>query len=189
MQQINRCYGLGIAAIAVMGSVSLGMPSRSIAQSCYMVTASGKKVPLGPLCGEAPVTPSGQPSSTAKNGIYRIPIKRRLASTPVVDVTFNGKTFEMIFDTGASSTLITQRMSDVLRLKPIGARNVIIADGSKLRFPVTSINTVSAGGVTARKLIVTIAKNSEIGLLGHDFFGRYDVKIKRNIIEFHPPSE
>jgi predicted aspartyl protease len=185
---------IGLSTVMSASSLILIAP-QSIAQSCYMVTASGKKVALGTLCGELPpeptptTTPDGKAPSSAKSGIYRIPIKRRLASTPVIDVTFNGKTFEMIFDTGASSTLITQRMSDRLGLKAIGSRQVTIADGSTLRFPVAMVGTVSAGGVMTRKMAVTIAKNSDIGLLGHDFFGKYDVKIKRNVIEFHPPTE
>jgi predicted aspartyl protease len=194
-----RSLGKSIAILnAIVGVISASsfvlIAPQSIAQSCYMVTASGKKVALGTLCGELPpepttVDPTGKAPTSAKNGIYRIPIKRRLASTPVIDVSFNGKTFEMIFDTGASSTLITQRMSDRLGLKAIGARQVTIADGSTIRFPVATVGTVSAGGVIARKMVVTIAKNSDIGLLGHDFFGKYDVKIKRSVIEFHPPSE
>jgi predicted aspartyl protease len=195
-----RSLGKSIAILnAIVGVISASsfvlIAPQTVAQSCYMVTASGKKVALGTLCGELPpeptttADPAGKAPSSAKNGIYRIPIKRRLASTPVVDVTFNGKTFEMIFDTGASSTLITQRMSDRLGLKSIGARQVTIADGSTLRFPVATVGTVSAGGLTARKMVVTIAKNSDIGLLGHDFFGKYDVKIKRNVIEVQQPTE
>ncbi len=195
-----RSLGKSIAILnAIVGVISASsfvlIAPRTVAQSCYMVTASGKKVALGTLCGELPPEPTttdssaGKAPGSAKNGIYRIPIKRRLASTPVIDVTFNGKTFEMIFDTGASSTLITQRMSDRLGLKSIGARQVTIADGSTLRFPVATVATVSAGGLTARKMVVTIAKNSDIGLLGHDFFGKYDVKIKRNVIEVQQPTE
>ncbi|MEB3211436.1 MAG: hypothetical protein VKL39_08770, partial [Leptolyngbyaceae bacterium] len=42
-------------------------------------------------------------------GVFRAPIVRRAGGTPVVMVTFNGnQTFEMIVDTGASGTVITQ---------------------------------------------------------------------------------
>ncbi|OUC13143.1 MAG: hypothetical protein B0A82_18520 [Alkalinema sp. CACIAM 70d] len=161
----------------------IGHPATAIAQNtCYMVTSSGQRVSLGTLCGEEPA------SKTPKDGIYRVKIKRRLASTPVIDVIFNGKPFEMILDTGASSTLITRDMANALRLKPIGYRKVIIADGSVVQFPVSSIGSVSTGGLTTKNLEVTIADKADVGLLGHDFFGRYDVKIKRNSIEFHPQS-
>ena len=182
---LNAALGMTIALVGVMGATS-----QATAQSCYMVTASGKKTSLGPLCGEMPSESTGATSATtAKNGVYRVPIKRRLASTPVIDVMFNGKKFEMILDTGASSTLITQRMAIALGLKPTGARQMIIADGSRVWFLTANIGSVTTGGMPARKLTVTVAPNSDIGLLGHDFFDRYDVKIKRSVIEFAPPTE
>ncbi|NJN49503.1 MAG: hypothetical protein HC805_06715 [Alkalinema sp. RL_2_19] len=102
------------------------------------------------------------------------------------NVAFNGKTFEMIFDTGASSTLITQAMANTLKIQPTGYRAVIIADGSTIKLPVTSIKQISAGGLTNQNVEVTIADKADVGLLGHDFFGNYDIKIKRNEIELHP---
>ena len=193
MQRIYRGYALKVAVGMTIAIASvMGLTSQAMAQSCYMVTASGKKTSLGPLCGELPSESTGATSGTSskpKNGVYRVPIKRRLASTPVIDVMFNGKKFEMILDTGASSTLITQRMAIALGLKPTGARQMIIADGSRVRFLTANVGSVTTGGMPARKLTVTVAPNSDIGLLGHDFFDRYDVKIKRSVIEFAPPTE
>jgi aspartyl protease family protein len=43
--------------------------------------------------------------------VLRIPIKRRAAKTPIIDVKFNGnQVFEMVFDTGASGILIKKSM-------------------------------------------------------------------------------
>ncbi len=151
--------------------------------ACFMVTASGKQLNLGQLCGEV-----NTPPPQVKPRFYRIKIKRRLSSTPVIDVNFNGKPFEMILDTGASTTLITQDMATALQINPTGYREVVVADGSVVKFPVSAINTVSVGGVTARNLEVTIANKADVGLLGHDFFGNYDVKIKRNVIELYPST-
>ena len=82
--------------------------------ACFMTTEDGRTLDLGSLCGITPVEP-------VDTGVYRIPIKRRSGNTPIIDVTFNGqKTFEMIFDTGASGTLITQSMANALQLKPSG---------------------------------------------------------------------
>ena len=191
MQRIYRECALKAALSMTIAMVSvMGSTSQAAAESCYMVTASGKRMSLGPLCGEMPLESTGATSgSSAANGVYRVPIKRRLASTPVIDVIFNGKKFEMILDTGASSTLITQRMAIALGLKPTGARQMIIADGSRVRFLTANIGSVTTGGMPARKLTVTVAPNSDIGLLGHDFFDRYDVKIKRSMIEFAPSTE
>jgi predicted aspartyl protease len=153
--------------------------------ACFMLTSSGKQLNLGSLCGAEHMAPvaTGQPSP---NKVIRLKIKKRYASTPVVDVAFNGKSFEMIFDTGASSTLITQSMASALNLQPIGYREVVIADGSSLKLPVTAVQRVSAGGLTNRNMEVTVAEQADVGLLGHDFFGNYDIKIKRNEIELHP---
>lgn len=177
-----------------------GENSRAIAQACYMVTASGQRISLGNLCGEMaaplPESVSATPNKPLKrvqpptrDGIFRAKIKRRLASTPVIDVSFNGKSFEMIFDTGASNTLITKEMAEALQLRPQGAREVVIADGSTVKFRTTTIETVTTGGMPARKLTVTVADSADIGLLGHDFFHTYDVKIKRNVIEFQPQTD
>jgi predicted aspartyl protease len=155
--------------------------------TCFMVTASGQRLSLGKLCGET-APDSADSKSSKSDGVFRTRIKKRLASTPVIDVTFNGRTFEMILDTGASSTLITRDMANALRLKPIGYREVIIADGSTVRMPVSSVQLVSTGGAQIKNLQVTIADKADVGLLGHDFFGRFDVKIKRNVVEFSKPE-
>jgi predicted aspartyl protease len=182
---LSRSVGQMLLAgtAAVVAAVALPPAASAQSDACYMVTSSGQQLNLGQLCGEV-----NTPAPKVKSRFYRIKIKRRLAATPVVDVNFNGKSFEMIWDTGASSTLITQDMAKALRIKPSGYREVIVADGSILKFPVTAIKSVSAGGVTARNLEVTIANKADVGLLGHDFFGNYDVKIKRNVIELSPPT-
>jgi predicted aspartyl protease len=194
-RRIGRLIGtLSTIGIAV-GITVPGLPGfQAIAQSCYMVSASGQRVSLGTLCGEAPIPDPVLPTSKrvqppTRDGIYRTKIKRRLASTPVIDVSFNGKTFEMILDTGASNTLITKQMAEALRLNPKGYREVVIADGSTVKFPMTTIDAATSAGLPPRKLNVTVAENADIGLLGHDFFARYDVKIKRHVIEFQPQTE
>jgi predicted aspartyl protease len=177
----------GVVSLAVMLAVN---PSIAVAQtpSCYMLTTDGRQLNLGTLCGEVqPAMVRAVPKSIGPK-IYRIKIKKRLAATPVIDVAFNGKLFEMILDTGASSTLITQSMATALRIQPTGYREVIVADGSTLKFPITIVKAVNAGGVVARNLEVTIADKADVGLLGQDFFANYDVKIKRNVIEFSPPT-
>jgi predicted aspartyl protease len=172
-----------LACFGVMAIAASAPTAQAQSSPCYMVTSSGQQLNLGQLCGEI-----NTPAPKLKSKVYRVKIKRRLAATPVIDVNFNGKLFEMILDTGASSTLITQDMASALRIQPKGYREVIIADGSTQKFPVSEIRNVSAGGLTAKNLEVTIANKADVGLLGHDFFGNYDVKIKRNVIEFYPPT-
>ena len=145
---------------------------------CYMITSSGKTVGLGRLCGNVAV-----PSD---NRVFRVSIKRRFGGTPVIDVTFNdNKTFEMIVDTGSSETIITQGMANTLELQPTGTMQAQIADGSQVEFPTSQVKSIAVGGVTANNLQVAIAPKASIGLLGHDFFGNYDIKILEKEVEFH----
>ena len=133
-------------------------------------------------------TPGTQPppNSPGNQKVFQAKIKRRAGGTPVIDVVFNGnKTFEMIVDTGASGTLITQRMATALGVKPVRTERAGIADGSVVEFPIGRVQSIGVGGAQIKNVEVAIAKQMEIGLLGHDFFGNYDVKIKRDVVEFY----
>ena len=58
-----------------------------------------------------------------------------------------------------------------------------------VEFPVGYVDSMEVGGVMVNKVPVAIAGTElETGLLGHDFFGNYDVTIKRNVVEFRPQS-
>ncbi|MEG4809450.1 retropepsin-like aspartic protease [Microcoleus sp. F8-D3] len=127
-----------------------------------------------------PARPRGNPQ------VFQAKIKRRAGGTPVIDVVFNGnKTFEMILDTGASGTLISQRMATALGVKPVRTVRAGIADGSVVEFPIGVVRSIRVGGAAIQNVEVAIAKQMPIGLLGHDFFGNYDVKIKKDVVEFY----
>ena len=135
-----------------------------------------------------PSTPGTQPPANPSGNqkVFQAKIKRRAGGTPVIDVVFNGnKTFEMIVDTGASGTLITQRMATALGVKPVRTERAGIADGSVVEFPIGRVQSMGVGGALIKNVEVAIAKQMEIGLLGHDFFGNYDVKIKKDVVEFY----
>jgi len=118
--------------------------------------------------------------------VFQAKIKRRAGGTPVIDVVFNGnKTFEMILDTGASGTLISQRMATALGVRPVRTVRAGIADGSVVEFPIGVVRSIRVGGAVIQNVEVAIAKQMPIGLLGHDFFGNYDVKIKKDVVEFY----
>ncbi len=120
--------------------------------------------------------------------VFTAPIKRRAGGTPIVEVTFNGqRKFEMIVDTGASGTVITQEIANSLGIVPVGKAKANTASSRAVEFPVGYVDSMALGGVTANRVPVAIAGTElEIGLLGHDFFGNYDVTIKRNVVEFRP---
>jgi predicted aspartyl protease len=136
----------------------------------------------------APSNPGTQPPAKPPGNqkVFQAKIKRRDGGTPVIDVVFNGnKTFEMIVDTGASGTLITQRMASALGVRPVRTVRAGIADGSVVEFPLGIVRSIRVGGAVIQNVEVAIAKQMQIGLLGHDFFGNYDVKIKKDVVEFY----
>ncbi|MBD2692195.1 retropepsin-like aspartic protease family protein [Anabaena catenula] len=176
MKAVER---IGIASI--FGMMFLTVPYVAKANdpgACFMVTSSGKTVSLGQLCG---VNQLNQPSPR----VFRVPIKRRSGRTPIIDVNFNGnQVFEMIVDTGASGILITQGMATALKVQPSGKISAMIADGSVVEFQTGKMPTIAVSGAVVNNATVAIAPKARIGLLGHDFFGNYDVKILEKQVEF-----
>ncbi len=118
-------------------------------------------------------------------------IKRRDSGCPILDVTFNGnEEEEMMLDTGASKTAINKKTADNLKVKPVREEKFIMASGKVEKFPVGYVNSIEVGGVKVDNVEVAILNsNKETGLLGQNFFGKYDITIKRDAVEFNKPSE
>lgn len=118
--------------------------------------------------------------------VFRARIKRREGGTPVIDVVFNGKqAFEMIVDTGASGTVITEEMAAALGVQVVGKAKVDTASDRNLDVPLAYIKSMSVGGATVKGVIVAIAGPAlSVGLLGHDFFNNFDVTVRRDVVEF-----
>ena len=57
-----------------------------------------------------------------------------------------------------------------------------------MEFSVGYVDSIEVGGAVIKNVPVAIAPSPEleVGLLGHDFFGDYDVTIKRDLVEFRP---
>ncbi|MEA5601133.1 retropepsin-like aspartic protease [Nostoc sp. UHCC 0252] len=180
---LNAKYTTGYIYALIPTLIFLAFSNQATANdpgACYMITSSGKTIGLERLC------PNTNIAAPSDNKVFRVSIKRRFGGTPVIDVTFNDKkTFEMIVDTGASGTIITQDMANTLKLQATGTMQAQIADGSEVQFPTGKVKSVAVGGVTANNLQVAIAPKASIGLLGHDFFGSYDIKILEKEVEFH----
>ncbi|WP_341524583.1 retropepsin-like aspartic protease [Nostoc sp. UHCC 0302] len=141
------------------------------------------------LSAPEPALPSSALLSQEQE-VFTAPIKRRVGGTPIIEVTFNGyRQFEMIVDTGASGTVITQQIANALGVIPVGKAKANTASSKAVEFPVGYIQSMEAGGIKVNRVPVAIAGvDLETGLLGHDFFGNYDVTIKRNVVEFRPQS-
>ncbi len=147
--------------------------------------------PPSPISSPFPNSVQTPPSlgGAASQGVFQAAIKNRYGGTPVIDVTFNGsEQFEMIVDTGASGTVITQQMASALRVVPVGRAKANTASDRNVEFAIGNINSIEVGGAVVKNVSVAIAPtaNLDLGLLGQDFFGSYDVTIKRDVVEFRP---
>jgi predicted aspartyl protease len=139
---------------------------------------------------QPPVKPISPRSAflTPEKQVFIAPIKRRMGGTPIVEVTFNNQQkFEMIVDTGASGTVITQEMANALAVVQVGTVKANTASARTVDFPIGYVDSMAVAGVKVNRVAVAIAgPELETGLLGHDFFGNYDVTIRRDVVEFSP---
>lgn len=152
-------------------------PERVAAISQNQPTSSSDRLPV--QAPSLPVPPSQK--------VFQALIKSRNSGTPVIDVTFNGiEQFEMIVDTGASGTVITQQMASALGVVPVGKTKANTASARNVEFAIGYINSIEVGGAVIQNIPVAIAPSAdlEMGLLGQDFFSNYDVTIKRDVVEF-----
>jgi predicted aspartyl protease len=133
---------------------------------------------------------SQSPMAATDSRVFSVPIVRRAGSTPVIQVNFNGsQAFEMIVDTGATGTLITQPMATALGVVPVSQTRVDTASAQGVTLPMGYVTSMEAGGLEAQNVLVAVAgPQLGIGLLGHDFFGNYDVTIREHEVEFRSRS-
>ncbi|MEG4284976.1 tetratricopeptide repeat protein [Microcoleus sp. A006_D1] len=131
-----------------------------------------------------------QAKKAAESSIIRVPIKARWGGVPIVEVVLNNGcafTFELLLDTGASRTQITQRMADLLKIVPCGTCQSMIADGSVVTFDLGWVQSLAVQTAVVRNIQISIGDNRlTYGLLGQDFMARYNVQILENQVEFKP---
>lgn len=194
-------------AIDLLESVPEGDPNRANAQQkigeyqrnfqyaqqqAEQIIAASQAPITVPSSNSRTAQPTPQAAPTAANStqptsrVHQVPILRRLSGTPVVPVNFNGQRYDMILDTGASGTLITPSMANSLNIIPIGRTRVATASSSSVTFSVGIIDVIQVGGIVETDVQVAIAgPELEVGLLGHDVFGDFDITIRQNTVEFH----
>jgi predicted aspartyl protease len=169
-------------------------PQRVVVVVPSQKTTPSPSQPVAPLLPKAQSLPQSvllpAEQITQQQDVFVAPIKRRIGGTPIIEVTFNGqRRFEMIVDTGASGTVITQDMADALGIVVVGKTKANTASSKAVEFTIGYVDSMAAAGVMVNKVPVAIAGSDlETGLLGHDFFGNYDVTIKRHVVEFRPQS-
>ncbi|MGB7519564.1 MAG: retropepsin-like aspartic protease [Spirulinaceae cyanobacterium] len=168
--------------IKLLETVPASSPNHKIAQEklaeykSYLAKAKQRATPRPDV---------GETISDANPKFFSIPIKAKSQGIPIVAVTFNGsKTFDMLFDTGATNTLITQSIAQALELRAISSSNIIIANGSIVSMPVMQLESMATDGRVKTNVRVAMAESMPIGLLGQDFYAGYDINIKTGVIEF-----
>lgn len=149
-------------------------------------TLADKATPGTLARGEALNVTSAIAAAPSAGKVFQAPIKRRAGGTPIIDVAFNGnQTFEMIVDTGASGTVITQAMATALNVRVIGKTKVNTASQTGVEVPLAYVDSIAVSGAVVKEVVVAIANDAlDVGLLGHDFFGDFDVTVKQNVVEF-----
>ncbi|MGF1570688.1 MAG: TIGR02281 family clan AA aspartic protease [Nodosilinea sp.] len=174
-------------AIALMQQVPVRSSSHVQAQAKIQeyqrnLTAAQQRATGRPAAAAAPAQPS------QSNGLVaQIPIQERRGGTPVVAVTLRGQTggqtFPMLFDTGATGTLITAAMAQTIGVVVVGETQATIADGSVVTLPIGYVDVIEVGGL--RKESILVAIGGEVGLLGQDFYGEYGIAMGSEVINLH----
>jgi len=184
---MKQFWTAALISIAGLVLVSPGTLAQEDSGLCFMTTSSGQRIDLGSLCGEGELD-TQKPSQ--QSGVFSAPIVRRASGIPIIQVTFNStKPFDMMVDTGASGTLITQQMAKILGVKQDGFIQINTASARGVKIPTGVVNSIEVDGAVVQNVKVAIAgPELDVGLLGHDFFGQYDVTIKENIVEFRRRS-
>jgi predicted aspartyl protease len=119
--------------------------------------------------------------------VASIPVIEQRGGTPVVPVTLTGQSgtqqFTMLFDTGATATLITPAMADAVGVLIRGSATVTVADGRQVEIPVGYVDTLQVGELVVRDLWVGIG--GDMALLGQDVYGEYGLSIGGSRIDLY----
>lgn len=116
--------------------------------------------------------------------LIRVPIKHWLGGTPTVEVIFNGcHRFDMVLDTGAAMTGLTQTMGNLLNVIPTRTERFQVADGRIVENPVGRVQSIALAEAKIENLNVSISKMKTTGLLGQNFLCRFDMRIIKDEIE------
>jgi clan AA aspartic protease (TIGR02281 family) len=112
---------------------------------------------------------------------FRTPILDRSGGIPIIAVTLNGEKFPMLMDTGASMTMITEKMARAAGFRQQGTERVRVADGRVKEVKKGTLSSIKVGDLERYNVPVLIG---EVPLLGQNFYGDYNVTIAENFVVF-----
>lgn len=174
-------------AVELMRQVPASAPNYAQAQAKVQEyqqnLAAAQRRANGQTTAPAQAAPVEAPSGL----VAQIPIQERRGGTPVVSVTFQGQqgrhSFPMLFDTGATGTLITPEMAETIGVVIVGSTPVKIADGSIVDLPIGYVDAIEVGGL--RKTSMVVAVGGSVGLLGQDVYGEFGIAMGSHVINLH----
>ncbi|HEY9738131.1 MAG TPA: retropepsin-like aspartic protease [Trichocoleus sp.] len=174
-------------ALGLMQKVPSGHPNYARAQTKIKEYQQNLTAAQQRASGVPQATASSTPAKADDGLVAQIPIVERRGGTPVVPVTLTGQRgkqqFSMLFDTGATGTLITAEMAQALGVVIVGETVATIADGSQVTLPIGYVDVIEVGGL--RKEGVLVAIGGDVGLLGQDIYGDYGIALGGNSINLY----
>jgi hypothetical protein len=211
------CLASFAVAIALPTVLLLQKATAQSSEVCYFITPSGSRIDLSKLCGVStpslpnsssnplsnsspnsdPNSSTNSTSNSASNVVQvkikrpskSAPISRLGGSTPVLEIVFNNKPYEMFLSTEIGTTVITQKMAREIGVVPKGTIDIIDYDGSAVKFPAGYVDSISIGGRVINNVKVGISpvEYVSVGSLGYDILGKnYGARIKPDVVEFYP---
>lgn len=166
-------------------------------QTCFMIDTQGRQIDLGDLCGvmESSPAPSLAPTPTVHRSnpsspaIWSIPIKRRAAGIPVVEVmlthSYKRQTIEMLWDTGASVTVLPPELAKNLNLEPKQILEIHTASGTAMAVK-SSVDKIQVGNQTIQNATVVVVPGVPMALLGQNLYPQHSLTIGASAIQLQP---
>ena len=157
---------------------------RSLTQAQQQL-AKAQRPPDVVLAPRSPAAVKAAPSRPALDS-SAVPIVERRGGTPIINVSFNGRSYPMVLDTGASHTHIPRAMANELGIQVVGQATVATASSRQVAVDVGYVDSIQVGTITRRNIPVSIGDALPIGLLGNDVYRNFDVILQVNSVEFRP---
>ena len=174
-------------AVAYMQQVPSSDPNYSVAQQKVQEYGQNLASAQSQAAGQVAASTAAAAADAPPGLVTSIPIVGQMGGTPVVPVTLTAsqgtQQFEMLFDTGASGTLITPAMAQAVGVVVTGSATVTVADGRRVEIPIGYVDTLKVGELINRDIWVGIG--GDVALLGQDVYGPYGLSIGSSKIDLY----